>query len=204
MTREETKNIVTVIFKAYRSQAQKMTDDAKRSYLDEMSQMFATTAYKDVDDAVRVYMRKGLSYMPTPAAIANELSVVERKDTTEDDKLFNKMMKVADMIVNNKERISITDPGGFRWNDEYQRKVYHHAETIITTTKFTQYDFANLPEEIQLYVEDIEGLRNIHKEIANNIAMARKRFTQALSEIRKEIKAKRKSIEKWKYERAMQ
>jgi hypothetical protein len=198
MNREETKNIVATIFKAYRSQAQRMSDDAKRAYLDEMSQMFASTAYKDVDEAVRVYMRKGMPNMPNPADIANGLSVVERKDTTEDDMLFNKMMRVADMIANNKERISIIDPGGFRWSDEEQRKVYYHAETVITTTKYTQYDFAQLPEEIQLYAEDIDGLRSIHREIANNIAMARKRFVQSLPDIRAEIKSKRKSIEEWR------
>ena len=198
MNREETKNIVATIFKAYRSQAQRMSDDAKRAYLDEMSQMFASTAYKDVDEEVRVYMRKGMPNMPNPADIANGLSVVERKDTTEDDMLFNKMMRVADMISNNKERISIIDPGGFRWSDEEQRKVYYHAETVITTTKYTQYDFAQLPEEIQLYAEDIDGLRGMHREIANNITMARKRFVQSLPDIRVEIKSKRKSIEEWR------
>lgn len=202
MTREEAKTIVAVIFKAYRSQAQRMTDDAKRTYVDEMANMFATTAYKDVDEAVRVYMRKGLPIMPNASDIANGLSAVERKDTTGDDKLFNKMVRVASVIANNEERISVVDPGGFRWDEEYQRNVYHHAETVITTTRYTQYDFAQLPDEIQMYAEDIDGLRGIHREIVSNITMARKRFVQALPDIRAEIKSKCNSVEGWKYERS--
>lgn len=198
MTREEAKNIVTVIFKAYRSQAQRMTDDAKRTYLDEMANMFATTAYKDVDEAVRGYMRKGLPIMPNASDIANGLSSVERKDTTGDEMLFNKMVRVASVIANNEERISVVDPGGFRWDEEYQRNVYHHAETVITTTRYTQYDFAQLPDEIQMYAEDIDGLRGIHREIVSNITMARKRFVQALPGIRAEIKSKCNSVEGWK------
>jgi hypothetical protein len=102
------------------------------------------------------------------------------------DRLFNTLVNIADKLANNKERTSIIDPGGIRWSDEYQKKIYMHAETVISTTSFTQYDFKQLPYEIQEYVEDIEGLRNIWPEIQSSRVMAKKRFEMALPEIRAE------------------
>jgi hypothetical protein len=83
------------------------------------------------------------------------------------------------------------DPGGFRWSDEHQRKIYAHAETVVSTTSYTQYDFKQLPEEIQEYVEDIEGLKSIWREIASSREMARKRFQAALPDIKARLSNKK-------------
>ena len=86
---------------------------------------------------------------------------------------------------------SIIDIGGKRYSDEYQRKIYVHPETIVSTTSFTQYDFKQLPEELQEYVEDIEGLRAIWPEIESSREMARRRFQMALPEIKARLENKR-------------
>jgi hypothetical protein len=62
---------------------------------------------------------------------------------------------------------------------------------VISTTSFTQYDFKQLPEEIQEYVEDIEGLKAIWPEIASSRELARRRFQNALPELRARVESKK-------------
>jgi hypothetical protein len=191
MTRNDTKRMLDKVCRLYITQAKKMTSDEMRMMLDSWHETFRSDSYDDVDRAVGNYVKKGNAFMPLVGDIIKEMSAVRGTKSggafTETDKLFGRLVRIADTVANNKERISTTDPGGFRWDDELQRKVYRHAETIVSTTSFTQYDFKQLPDEIQEYVEDIEGLKAIWPEIESSREMARRRFQMALPEIRARV-----------------
>jgi len=196
MTREDTIKILEKVFRLYITQARRMDAGERTSMVDTWEETFRSDSYDDVERAVNAYVRKGNAFIPLPGDIIKELGAIVRttgssKAYTEIDKLFATLVNVADMLANDKERISIVDPGGFRWSDEYQRKIYCHAETVVSTTSYTQYDFKQLPDEIQEYVEDIEGLRSIWPEIASSREMARKRFQAALPEIKERIENKK-------------
>ena len=196
MTRDDTKRILDKICRLYITQAKKMTTEEMVMMLDSWEETFRSDSYDDIERAVNAYVRKGNAFIPLPGDIIKELTAIVRttgssgKGYTEADKLFATLVNIADVLANNKERISITDPGGIRWSDEHQRKIYAHAETVVSTTSYTQYDFKQLPEEIQEYVEDIEGLKAIWPEIASSREMARKRFQSALPEIKARLDSK--------------
>ena len=191
MTRQDTIRIIEKVCRLYITQAKKMSDSEKIAMVDSWQETFRSDSYDDVDRAVSQYVRKGNAFIPLPGDIIKELTAVTKasgnKPYTETDKLFVKLVKIADILANNKERTSIVDPGGFRWNEELQRKVYYHPDTIVSTSSFTQYDFKQLPREIQEYVEDIEGLRSIWPEIESSREMARRRFEMQLPEIKAEL-----------------
>ena len=191
MTREETKIILDKVCRLYISQAKRMTPEERTIMVDSWEETFRYDSYDDVEKAVNAYVRKGNAFIPLPGDIIKELTAVTKissgKPYSEVDKLFNKLVNIADILANNKERTSIIDPGGIRWSDEYQKNIYMHAETIVSTTSYTQYDFKQLPYEIQEYVEDIEGLKAIWPEIQSSRVMAKKRFEMALPEIKAEI-----------------
>ena len=195
MTRDDTIRILDKICRLYITQARKMDSDEKLAMLKTWEETFRSDSYDEVEAAVNSYVRKGKAFMPLPGDIINELNTTVKKSVsgkpyTEVDGLFTKLVNTADMLVNNKERISMLDPGGIRWDEELQRKVYRHAETVLSKTAYTQYDFAALPREIQEYVEDIEGLRDIWHEIASSRELARRRFELALPQIRAELEAR--------------
>lgn len=191
MTREDTKRILDKVCRLYITQAKKMTAEDRMMMLDSWQETFRSDSYDDVERAVDAYVRKGNAFIPLPGDIIKELTAVTKtssgKPYREVDKLFGQLVRIADVLANNKERISIIDPGGPRWSDEYQKKIYMHAETIVSTTSFTQYDFKQLPREIQEYVEDIEGLKSIWPEIQSSREMARRRFEMQLPEIKDEL-----------------
>lgn len=195
MTREDTKRLLDKICRLYITQAKKLSQDELLMMLDSWHETFSSDSYDDVERAVNAYVRKGNAFIPLPGDIIKELTAVTKvsggRAYTEADKLFRILANTADIIANNKERKSTIDPGGVRWNEELQRKVYYHPESIISTTSFTQYDFKQLPEEIQEYVEDIEGLKAIWSEIASSRELARRRFQAALPEIRERIESKK-------------
>lgn len=196
MTRDDTKRILDKVCRLYITQAKKMSTDEMVMMLDSWEETFRSDSYDDIERAVNAYVRKGNAFIPLPGDIIKELTAIARttggsgKSYTEADKLFATLVNIADVLANNKERISITDPGGIRWSDEHQRKIYAHAETVVSTTSYTQYDFKQLPEEIQEYVEDIEGLKSIWPEIASSREMARRRFQSALPEIKARLESK--------------
>lgn len=192
MTRDDTKKILEKVFRLYITQAKKLSRNDITMMVDSWEETFRSDSYDDVERAVNAYVRKGSAFIPLPGDIIRELAAVTRttgssKTYTETDKLFGKLVKIASILANNKERTSIIDPGGFRWSDEYQKKIYAHAESIVSTTSFTQYDFKQLPREIQEYVEDIEGLKALWPEIQSSREMARKRFEMALPDIKAEL-----------------
>lgn len=196
MTRDDTKRMLDKVCRLYITQAKKMSNEELLMMVDSWEETFRSDSYDDVERAVNAYVRKGNAFIPLPGDIIRELTVITNnapggKTYTEADALFGKLVRIADVLANNKERISIVDIGGKRYSDEYQRKIYVHPETIVSTTSFTQYDFKQLPDEIQEYVEDIEGLRSIWPEIASSREMARKRFQAALPEIKERIENKK-------------
>lgn len=192
MTRDDTKKILEKVLRLYITQAKRLTQNEIAMMVDSWEETFRSDSYDDVERAVSAYVRKGNAFIPLPGDIIRELSAVTGtsgggKAYTEADRLFGRLVNIVDILANNKERTSITDPGGFRWSDEHQKKIYAHAETIVSTTSFTQYDFKQLPREIQEYVEDIEGLKALWPEIQSSREMARKRFEMALPEIKAEL-----------------
>lgn len=191
MTREETIRILDRICRLYITQAKKLTEAEKASMIDTWEETFEFDTYESVNSALSTYVRAGKPFFPQPSDIMNiivaEENIPSGQTFSEADKLFNKLANIADILANNKERISIIDLGGKRWSEEYQREIYCHAETIVSTTSFTQYDFKQLPYEMQEYVEDIEGLKSIWPEIQSSREMAKKRFIMALPEIKAEI-----------------
>lgn len=191
MTRDETRRILDQICKLYLIQAKKLTKNEKQSMLDAWADTFEFDRYEDIDNALRAYVRSGKPFIPNPSdilnMIASEDSASADKTYNETDRLFNTLMKISDIIANNKERSSVIDPGGFRWDPELQRNVYYHPETLISTRSFTQYDFAQLPTEIQEYVGDISGLHHIWLEIQSSCVKAKARFETALPGIKAEL-----------------
>lgn len=205
MTREDTRKVLDRVCRMYITQAKKYTAEEKRLMLDTWQDTFKHDSYDDVDNAVSKYIAKGNAFMPLATDIVKELTALDKtsgsKPYTEVDKLFKRLVDAADMLANDKERISIIDPGGFRWNEELKRKTYFHAETILSTKSYTQYDFKQLPEEIQEYVEDIEGLRSIWHEIESSRELARRRFEKALPGIKVEIAKREEQLIKENLER---
>lgn len=196
MTRNDTKRILEKVLRLYITQAKKLSQDEIAMMVDTWEETFRSDSYDDVERAVNAYVRNGNAFIPLPGDIIRELTVITNnasggKTYTEADALFGKLVRIADVLANNKEHISIVDIGGKRYSDEYKRKIYVHPETIVSTTSFTQYDFKQLPEEIQEYVEDIEGLRAIWPEIESSREMARRRFQMALPEIKARLSNKK-------------
>lgn len=191
MTRDETKRILDRVSKFYMTQAKKFSNGEKRAMLDAWAETFSFDSYEHVNEAVNTYVKMGKPFFPQPSDIMNvivaEENIPKGQSHSEVDALFNKLVSIADILANEKEHISIIDLGGFRWSDEYQREICCPTETIVSKKSYTQYDFKQLPEEIQEYVEDIEGLRNIWPEIQSSRVMAKKRFEATLPEIKKEI-----------------
>ena len=183
MTRDETKLILDRITKLYMTQSRRLTKTEKTSMLNTWTEEFANETYEDVNKAVSLYSKSGKPFMPNVPDIQQELINME---DTDGNRLFNRLARAAEMAANPVEHIVIDDLGGFRWNEELQRKVYYHAETHVTTD-YTQTDFADLPQELQEYAEDIEGLQHLWKEIESNRFYARQRFLDRLPEIRRRL-----------------
>ena len=191
MTRQDTIKIIEKVCRLYITQAKKMSDSEKTVMVDSWHETFRSESYDDVERALGNYVKRGNAFMPLPGDIIKELTAQSKdsggKTFTEVDRLFKTLVDTSDILANDKERISITDPGGFRWNEEVRRNVYYHAETLVSSSAYTQYDFMQLPPEIQEYVEDIDGLRRIWGEIESSRVMARRRFEKALPDIKAEI-----------------
>ena len=119
MTRDDTIRILDKICRLYITQARKMNSDEKSAMLNTWEETFRSDSYDEVEAAVNSYVRKGKAFMPLPGDIINELNTAVKKSAsgklcTETDQLFTKLVNTADMLANNKERISMLDPGGVR------------------------------------------------------------------------------------------
>lgn len=185
MTRDETKMILNRVLGLYITQSRNLSGSEKAIMLNAWTDTFSGDSYEDVNRAVSIYAKSGKPFMPNPADIVQELIAMEDTDA---NRLFNKLAKAAEMAANPIEHIVIDDLGGFRWNEALGKKTYFHAEAHVTTD-YTQSDFADLPEELQMYSEDIEGLRKLWVEIQSNWMLARQRFVDRLPDIRRRLDA---------------
>lgn len=202
MTRDDTRRILEKVFRLYITQAKRISAEERAAMIDSWHETFASDSFDVVSRAVSEYARSGKPWMPNASDIINVITADDdapKQNFTETDKLFNKMAALANVLANEREHQSIADPGGFRWDPELKRNVYHHPEVLISETAYTQYDFMQLPLEIQEYVEDIDGLRSIWPEIQSSREMAKQRFKQQLPE----IKAKLEELEKRNIEEHM-
>lgn len=186
MTRDETKLILNRIFKLYITQSRRFSNAEKKDMLNTWANEFVNEDYEEVNRAVSLYSKSGRPFMPNVPDIQQALISME---DTEGNRLFNRLARAAEMAANPVEHIVIDDLGGFRWNEELQRKVYYHAETHVTTD-YTQTDFSDLPQELQEYAQDIDGLQHLWKEIESNRFYARQRFLDRLPEIRRRLNEK--------------
>lgn len=186
MTREETKLILNRIFKLYITQSRRFSGNEKRGMLDTWAEEFRNETYEDVNKAVSLYSKSGKPFMPNVPDIQQALISME---DSEGNRLFNKLVRAAEMAANPTEHIVVDDLGGFRWNEELQRKVLYPAEAHVTTD-YTQADFSGLPQELQEYAVDIDGLTHLWKEIESNRFYARERFLDRLPEIRRQLNEK--------------
>lgn len=205
MTKDDTIRLLEKVCRLYITQAKKMTPQEKAAMIDTWHETFKSDSYDQVERAFNNYVKKGNAFMPLPGDIIKELTALDRtqggKPYNEADILFAKLVKISDILANDKERHSIIDLGGFRWNEELQKKTYSHPEVLISTKSYTQYDFMQLPREIQEYVEDIEGLRRIWTEIESSRELARRRFEAALPGIKAEIAKREEQLIKENLER---
>lgn len=198
MTRSETVKILERVCRLYVTQARKLTDSQRSAMLGTWAEVFASECYGNVDRAISDYMRQGKPFMPEVADIINILNAKSKAAGSAPDegsKLFRELSNITNILLNGLERKSIIDPGGPKWDDELNRYVYCHPEILISTRSFTQYDFNALPDVLQEYAEDIEGLKTIGREIQSNPGMARRRFEMQLPSIKAELK-KRKEAER--------
>ena len=204
MTRDETKKLLERVCRLYITQARKLTTSQRMVMVDTWAEVFADDDYSAIDRAVSSYMRQGRPFMPEPADIMNILnSSAKPREAAPDEatKLFDMMASVSETLATHRRRTSIVDPGGPRWDAERGRYVVCHAELIVSNTSYTQYDFAQLPEEIQIYAEDIDGLRGLWREIQSNRGMAWRRFEAALPQIRADIEERKAKLRKENEER---
>lgn len=202
MTREDTRRILEKVFRLYITQAKRISAEERAAMIDSWEETFASDSFDDVSRAVNEYARSGKPWMPNASDIINVLAAddgIPKQHFSEADRLFNRMAALAEVLANRRAHQTIIDPGGFRWDPELKRNVYHHPEVLISETTYTQYDFMQLPLEIQEYVEDIDGLRHMWPEIQSSREMARQRFKQELPE----IKAKLEELEKRNIEEHM-
>lgn len=183
MTRDETKLILDRVAKLYITQSRRLSTFEKRSMLNTWAEEFANESYEDVNRAVSLYSKSGKPFMPNVPDIQQAL--IDMEDS-EGNRLFSRLARAAEMAANPVEHIVIDDLGGVRWNEELQRNVYYHAETHVTTD-YTQTDFSDLPQVLQEYAQDIDGLQHLWKEIESNRFYARQRFLDRLPEIRRRL-----------------
>lgn len=205
MTKTETIRILERVCRLYITQARKLTEEQRAAMIETWASEFRYDSFDAVDRAVNAYMKRGKPFMPDVADIMNALNADARRPEArsfgEFDKLFNKLAAVARMLGEQEEHQSIIDPGGFRWDAELQRNVYHHPDLIMSRTSFTQFDFSCLPVEIQEYCGDIDGLRGIWSEIQSGREMARRRFETAMPGIRDLVNERKAEQRKYSEER---
>lgn len=183
MTRNEAAAIIDRLGRLYMLQMRKMSREDKRSMIDVWADTFKDTSYDIVLKAVNLYANTGKAFLPNPPDIINEILKMDEGD---DSRLFARLVDAAKMVVQPEKHIVIDDLGGYRWSEEHQREVYFHPECHYTTN-YTQSDFTALPIEIQMYAEDIQGLRMLDREIQSDYLKSRRRFLNALPYIRNKL-----------------
>lgn len=183
MTSKEVKDTIKYLRSLYEESFQGMSSGEWWEMLSKWEKGIGGESFKNVKAAINSYTNKGKAVPPTLEDIYKELMNID------EDKyrgLFRTLCRQASLAVNPEEHITILDLGGFRWSEEYQRKVYYHAETRQGTSYLPQ-DFTSMPKELQVYAEDIDGLKGIYREAESNSELAYKRFKSSYPQIREEL-----------------
>lgn len=180
MTRKETGLIMDRLNRLYMLQMKRLTDADKKMMLDTWAETFSSTPYQTVLTAVGIYANKGKSFLPNPPDIIAEINRMEER---KDMKIFDDLARAAKTAAGETERLVLVDPGGYWYDEKYGRVIQHHPE-LAWSKNYTAADFSQLPMIIQLYAEDIDGLRAIHNEIISDPVMARRRFMEAMPYLR--------------------
>ena len=166
------------------SQSRQYTENDWQTMIDVWFEQFKADTYENVNKALSLYVNKGKQFMPSPPDIISELINIDEPNTRA---LFERLKRECDKLVNGAEHIVIDDLGGLREDPTSPTGLrYYHPEAHVTTN-YTQQDFADMPIELQMYVDDIEGLRAIDREIKSNEVYSYKRFKDRLSYIKREI-----------------
>jgi len=186
MTRKETGAIIDKLSRLYMLQMRRLSKSEIAIMVDTWADQFKDTPYATVNRAVDLYAQQGKAFLPGVPDIINEIL---RLEEVSDSKLYTKLIEAARMAAEPEERLIMVDPGGFRWSEEHQREIWVHAECKYVRN-YTLIEFSSLPMEIQIYAEDIEGLKSLHKEILTDLVKARTRFLNALPYIRNEMEAR--------------
>ena len=185
MTRDEAKQIVLRIRSLYISQARNLTPADWQTMIDTWAEQFKDDPYEDVNKAVSLYVNKGKQFMPSAPDIINELINIDEPQTRA---LFERLKRECDKLVNGAEHVVIDDLGGIRRDPTSPTGWRYVTAEAHITTNYTQADFAAMPIELQMYAEDIEGLRALDKEIKSNDFYAYRRFKDRLTYIRSDMK----------------
>lgn len=183
MTKKETGAVIDRLNRLYLLQMKKLSKSDIAVMIETWADVFKDTPYQTVIRAINLYANSGKAFLPNPPDIINEIM---QMDESKESGLFKVLCDAVKMVVQPEKRIVIDDLGGFRWNEELQREVYYHPECHYTTN-YTQADFAALPMEVQIYAEDIQGLRMLDREIQSDYMKAKRRFINALPYIRNQL-----------------
>jgi hypothetical protein len=152
---------------------------------DTWHEQFKQDSYEDIGKALSIYVNKGKQFMPSVADIINELINLDEPNTRE---LFKRLCNECRKLTEGAEHVVIDDLGGARRDPTSPTGWRFVTAEAHVTTNYTQGDFAAMPIELQMYVEDIQGLRGVDREIKSHEEWAYKRFRERLPYIREEMK----------------
>ena len=184
MTQDETKAIIKRVRSLYISQARQYKDSDWLAMADAWYDQFQDESYDNVNRALSQYVNKGKQFIPNVADIIGEILDLEEPHFR---KLFERLCRECEIINNGLVHVVVDDYGGLVADSTAPHGFRLATAEAHITDRYTQADFANLPMELQIYAEDIEGLRTIGNEINSNKIYAYKRFKDHISHIRKEV-----------------
>lgn len=185
MTKSETLQIVNRIRKLYMSQSRNYTDADWQMMTDTWYETFKDDKYDDVSNAVSLYVSRGKQFMPNVPDIIAEMTNL---DEPRIKSLFERLKRECQKAMNDIQHVVVDDYGGIvRDPNSPTGFRYVVAEAHVTST-YTQSDFANMPLELQIYAEDIDGLKHLQAEIENYEGFAYKRFKESMPYLRQEAR----------------
>lgn len=185
MTKAEAGTLIARIRKLYMSQSRNYTNADWQMMTDTWYESFKDEKYADISHALTLYIGRGKQFMPNVPDIIAELTNLDEPRIRA---LFDRLKAECDKLVNRESHIVIDDYGGIRPDpDSPTGYRYVVAESHMTST-YTQADFANMPIELQIYADDIEGLRALHREIESNEMFSYRRFKERMPYVKQDIK----------------
>ena len=183
MVQKDLKDTIKYLRSLYEDSFRGMSPDAWWEMLHKWEKGIGKESYKSVRAAINSHHGKGKTEPPTLFDIYRELMNIDEDKYRE---MFNTLCRQASLAVNPEKHITILDLGGFRWSDEYGRKVYFHPEAKEGTEYLPQ-DFTSMPKELQMYAKDVFGLKAIYREVESGKEYAYKRFKERIPGIKEEL-----------------